>query len=63
MIVETHSDLNVYKDSSLMDKGGKVGPASCCNPKGTVVKNGCKPSAEYDLNEWAASYQIYAVKN
>ncbi|KAI9701984.1 MAG: hypothetical protein M1836_001328 [Candelina mexicana] len=62
MIVETHSDLNVYKDGALMDSG-KTGPASCCNPKGTVVTNGSKPSADYDLNEWVASYQIYAVKN
>ncbi|KAH1272283.1 hypothetical protein KXV81_000862 [Aspergillus fumigatus] len=56
LIVDTKSDLNLYKQSSYL------GQSSCCGPAGS-----CKalPAeyAEMDFNEWVASYQIYAVKD
>ncbi|CAG7938988.1 unnamed protein product [Penicillium nalgiovense] len=65
-IVDTRSDLNVYKSlvQEQMDLGkrsDKSEPAGCCggaqgnNPTEGVL-------LEYDFNEWAGSFQIYAVK-
>ncbi|KAJ5486054.1 hypothetical protein N7530_000354 [Penicillium desertorum] len=64
-IVDTRSDLNVYKDlvQEQMDVGktsDKSEPAGCCG--GAPVKNAEGDLLMYDFNEWAGSFQIYAVK-
>ncbi|KAJ6180600.1 hypothetical protein N7519_011061 [Penicillium mononematosum] len=65
-IVDTRSDLNIYKhlvqeQIDLGKTGDKSEPAGCCG--GAQVKNSAEGDLlEYDFNEWAGSFQIYAVK-
>ncbi|RHZ55561.1 putative ubiE/COQ5 methyltransferase [Aspergillus thermomutatus] len=54
MIVDTKANLNVYKD---MPQGKKPG---CCGMSCSDVPN--SKIQDYDCNEWAGSFQIYAVK-
>ncbi|KAJ5185423.1 hypothetical protein N7491_006710 [Penicillium cf. griseofulvum] len=66
MIVDTDSDINVYKDlvQGQMDLGetsDQLESSSCCG--GTQAKNASGGGLlNYDFNEWAGSFQIYAVK-
>ncbi|KAJ5490011.1 Arsenite methyltransferase [Penicillium expansum] len=66
VIVDTHSDINVYKDlvQGQMDLGetsDQSASAVCCG--GAQGKNPCEGDLlECDFNEWAGSFQIYAVK-
>ncbi|EAW12228.1 putative ubiE/COQ5 methyltransferase [Aspergillus clavatus NRRL 1] len=55
MIVDTKSDLNIYKE---MSQGEKV---ACCSAScsGTQSNNDI---GKYDFNEWTGSFQIFAVK-
>ncbi|KAF8813136.1 NAD(P)-binding protein [Phlegmacium glaucopus] len=59
LLIDTKSDLGVYYQSP--ENGGD--PATtpgCCTPAPPGSKVG-KP--DYDVNDWVASYQIYALKN
>ncbi|KAL2863380.1 putative arsenic methyltransferase Cyt19 [Aspergillus lucknowensis] len=56
LIVDTKADLNMYQQSCYL------GRSSCCGSKGSVGSPG-NEFADVDFNEWAGSYQIYAVKN
>ncbi|PPQ97275.1 hypothetical protein CVT26_006668 [Gymnopilus dilepis] len=52
LFVDTKNDLNVYYQ-------GNQEASKCCSPNAP----GTAPSKpDYDVNEWVASYQIYAVK-
>lgn len=62
LITDTKSDLNVYFEPS---------GSSCCGPKDETENKGCcgAPVTELpkdlkgeDMNEWAGSFKIYAVK-
>ncbi|KAF7158754.1 hypothetical protein CNMCM5623_003918 [Aspergillus felis] len=53
-IVDTKADLNVYKDMQ------QENPACCGMSCPGVQNNDNIP--DYDCNEWAGSFQIYAVK-
>ncbi|PCG88171.1 Arsenite methyltransferase [Penicillium occitanis (nom. inval.)] len=55
LIVDTTSDLNLYKHSSYLAQGG------CCGPTHSL-KESTADFAELDFNEWAGSFQIYAIK-
>ena len=61
LVSDTGTDLNVYKDQS-----SGTGTGCCSKPKKDVRPNDWKPSSEestdIDLNAWAASFQIYALK-
>ncbi|KAJ5494235.1 hypothetical protein N7463_010322 [Penicillium fimorum] len=66
VIVDTHSDINVYKDlvQGQMDLGetsNQLEPTSCCGGKQEKHTSGGN-LLECDFNEWAGSFQIYAVK-
>ncbi|OQE41109.1 hypothetical protein PENCOP_c005G01159 [Penicillium coprophilum] len=66
VIVDTHSDINVYKDlvQEQMDLGetsDQLKPNSCCGRKQERNTTGGE-LLESDFNEWAGSFQIYAVK-
>jgi len=50
LLVDTKNDLSVY-----YEKRG------CCDPPSS--NTGPPPKPTYEINEWVASYQIYAVKN
>ncbi|KAF3030676.1 hypothetical protein E8E15_010354 [Penicillium rubens] len=65
-IVDTRSDLNIYKDlvqeqmglENMSDKSERPG---CCGV--AQVNNAIEGDLlEHDFNEWAGSFQIYAVK-
>ncbi|CAI7580753.1 unnamed protein product [Penicillium discolor] len=66
VIVDTHSDINIYKDlvqgqMDLGDTNDRSGPSGCCG--GARGKDGTEGDLlECDFNEWAGSFQIYAVK-
>ncbi|GES59017.1 hypothetical protein ATETN484_0003023900 [Aspergillus terreus] len=53
-IVDTKSDLNLYKESSYLPQ------SSCCG--GGNGKQTASDIAELDFNEWVGSFQIYAIK-
>ncbi|KAE8405765.1 UbiE/COQ5 family methyltransferase [Aspergillus pseudonomiae] len=54
-IVDTKSDLNLYKESSYL-------PQSSCCGGGLERKGTPSDIAALDFNEWVGSFQIYAVK-
>ncbi|KAL9005925.1 MAG: hypothetical protein Q9188_001339 [Gyalolechia gomerana] len=66
LIVADNSDLNVYKTASEANEVlGCCGPASksassCCGSKDEEKK--VEKQKDIDLNEWAGSFKIYAVK-
>ncbi|KAJ5687805.1 hypothetical protein N7536_010424 [Penicillium majusculum] len=66
LIVDTHSDINIYKDlvqgqMDLGDTNDRSEPSGCCG--GARGKNGTEGDLlECDFNEWAGSFQIYAVR-
>ncbi|CRG89584.1 hypothetical protein PISL3812_06621 [Talaromyces islandicus] len=55
LLVDTEADLNLYKESSYLQQ------STCCTPS-SYSKNTETESASVDYNEWAGSFQIYAVK-
>ncbi|KAI7975928.1 hypothetical protein EIK77_002488 [Talaromyces pinophilus] len=55
LMVDTKSDLNLYKQSSYLAQGG------CCGPANSS-KESTADIAEMDFNEWTGSFQIYAIK-
>ncbi|KAL5338073.1 S-adenosyl-L-methionine-dependent methyltransferase [Aspergillus crustosus] len=57
LIVDTKSDLNLYKQFSYLPQG----QAGCCG-SGAAAKGSVDGCADVNLNEWAGSFQIYAVK-
>ncbi|KAI9801112.1 MAG: hypothetical protein M1833_002980 [Piccolia ochrophora] len=69
VIVNKESDLNVYKEGSLMDDQGRVSsskdeaPAGCCGSscsRDGEVKNGAEgaeSTMEYDINEWVGKFK------
>ncbi|ODM19430.1 hypothetical protein SI65_04414 [Aspergillus cristatus] len=52
LIVDAKSDLNVYKT---------LEPGSCCGSSGCSTSTKVD-SSKIDFNEWAGSFQIYAIK-
>ncbi|KAL1798415.1 hypothetical protein ACET3X_002452 [Alternaria dauci] len=58
VVVEAGGDLNVYKG----EKEDGVEPQSCCGGDGGVTEDMGRELQDVDLNEWAASFKIYAVK-
>ncbi|KAI9373590.1 UbiE/COQ5 family methyltransferase [Aspergillus egyptiacus] len=55
VIVDTKSDLNLYKESSYLPQ------SSCC--AGGCGGESTPAIAELDFNEWVGSFQIYAIKD
>jgi len=65
-VVDTQKDLNAYAQVE--------GQSGCCSPAQTVSAGCCTPATDsvhgglaellckYDVNEFAASVQVYAVK-
>ncbi|KAH8150881.1 uncharacterized protein LAJ45_05063 [Morchella importuna] len=70
MIVDTKKDLNIYKEGIINAAGaGEKKKGSCCKPApkaccGAAPEVAPKAAgiADYDLNEFAGAFQIYAVK-
>uniref|UniRef100_A0A093VBE6 Arsenite methyltransferase n=1 Tax=Talaromyces marneffei PM1 TaxID=1077442 RepID=A0A093VBE6_TALMA len=54
-LVDTKANLNIYKEFSYLQQSTCCAPSSCSEQAKTQ-------SAEIDYNEWAGSFQIYAVK-
>ncbi|KAE8548854.1 hypothetical protein EYB25_009236 [Talaromyces marneffei] len=54
-LVDTKANLNIYKEFSYLQQSTCCAPSSCSEQAKTE-------SAEIDYNEWAGSFQIYAVK-
>jgi len=75
VFVDTGGDINIYNTDLQTDSGtfggcavggGQAKENTCCVPK---AGGGCAQTigtgalaAKHDLNEWVASYQIYALK-
>lgn len=62
-IVDTGKDLNAY--AKVENQSGCCSPAmsSCCGPKSESVHGGLADLlARYDVNEYAASVHVYALK-
>ncbi|KAB8212535.1 S-adenosyl-L-methionine-dependent methyltransferase [Aspergillus parasiticus] len=55
LIVDTKSDLNIYKESSYLPQG------SCCGDS-SGRKEAVRDIAELDFKQWVGSFQIYAIK-
>lgn len=55
LLVDTKSDLNVYKESSYLPQGSCCGSSSGRNETVGDI-------AGLDFNEWVGSFQIYAIK-
>ncbi|KAJ5756195.1 hypothetical protein N7533_005738 [Penicillium manginii] len=55
LIIDTKSDLNLYKQSSYLPQ------SSCCGSGGSS-KETTSDIAELDFNLWVGSFQIYAIK-
>lgn len=53
-IVDAKSDLNLYKECSNLNQN-----TSCCATPASGISSA---NSSLDFNEWAGSYQIYAVK-
>ncbi|KAJ2929996.1 hypothetical protein H1R20_g7127, partial [Candolleomyces eurysporus] len=57
LLVDRKSDLNVYWDSN-----GPAPTTSCCSPASSDVLKQRNLPADFDVNEWVGSYELYAVK-
>ncbi|KAJ5794063.1 Arsenite methyltransferase [Penicillium paradoxum] len=65
VIVDTHSDINIYKDlvqgeMKAEENSSQSKPSCCGGAQGNDAPN--ENLLEHDFNEWAGSFQIYAVK-
>jgi SAM-dependent methyltransferase len=58
-IVPTNSDLNAY---SMVEGQSGCCPPSGCSPSGTIHSQLADLMARYNVNDYAASVQVYAVK-
>ena len=63
LIIDKHSDLNLYKETDLGDKStqqksstGECCSTSCCNPEPTKAERSATAIADYDLNEWVGKW-------
>jgi SAM-dependent methyltransferase len=62
-IVDTRKDLNVY--AKVENQAGCCSPAmasACCPPAESVHDDLAKLARKYDINAYAASVQVYALK-
>ncbi|KAJ7681324.1 S-adenosyl-L-methionine-dependent methyltransferase, partial [Mycena rosella] len=57
MFVDSVADLNIY----LMAADAGPAPAACCGSNSINTETSVE-TADIDLNQWTASYQIYAMK-
>ncbi|KAK9321781.1 S-adenosyl-L-methionine-dependent methyltransferase [Lipomyces orientalis] len=69
LILDTNNDLNLYKvmwEAERADKPGRPSPqlscGSCCGAQ--VGRSQVRPKCrlQLDFNEWAGSFQVYAIK-
>jgi len=58
-IVDTKKDLNAYAQAS---DSGCCGASSCCSTEESLHDTLAKLLARYDVNDYAASVQVYALK-
>ncbi|KAJ7466439.1 S-adenosyl-L-methionine-dependent methyltransferase [Mycena latifolia] len=58
MFVDSLADLNIY----VMAADAGPAPVACCGSNPTNAETSAE-AADIDLNQWAASYQIYAMKS
>lgn len=65
-VVDTKKDLNAYTKveglSGCCSPAAEPSAAGCCQPETTVHEGLAAILARYDVNEFAASVQVYAVK-
>jgi 2-polyprenyl-3-methyl-5-hydroxy-6-metoxy-1,4-benzoquinol methylase len=72
-IIDTHKDLNAYAQAADVGCcGAPAGGTSCCGTPGSVPAEGCGGGkfheslagllGRYNVNDFAASVQVYAVK-
>ncbi|KAK9350328.1 S-adenosyl-L-methionine-dependent methyltransferase [Lipomyces doorenjongii] len=60
-ILNTNSDLNLYKELWQAEKNdSEVSSASCCGSHPGQLQGRAK--SMFDFNEWAGSFQVYAIK-
>ncbi|KAK9342449.1 S-adenosyl-L-methionine-dependent methyltransferase [Lipomyces starkeyi] len=61
-ILNTNSDLNLYKELCQADKNNSEVPSSpsCCGSHTGELQGLAK--SMFDFNEWAGSFQVYAIK-
>ncbi|KAK9482806.1 S-adenosyl-L-methionine-dependent methyltransferase [Lipomyces starkeyi] len=60
-ILNTNSDLNLYKELSQAEKNdSEVSSPSCCGSHTGELQGRAKSMV--DFNEWAGSFQVYAIK-
>ncbi|KAF5316606.1 hypothetical protein D9619_006263 [Psilocybe cf. subviscida] len=69
VFVDTKNDLNIYYAAPGQPSATTpAGASSCCSPAPTAAQTKPGNSAqipvkpEYEVNDWVASYQIYAIK-
>ncbi|KAF8462906.1 S-adenosyl-L-methionine-dependent methyltransferase [Kalaharituber pfeilii] len=59
IILNTNRDLNVYQEAFL---SAESAPASCCPSSPAQSRERKSKALDYDFNEWAGAYHIYAIK-
>ncbi|KAK9387251.1 S-adenosyl-L-methionine-dependent methyltransferase [Lipomyces mesembrius] len=60
-ILNSNSDLNIYKELRQAEKNdSEVSSASCCGSLTGELQGRAK--SMFDFNEWAGSFQVYAIK-
>ncbi|KAK9491040.1 S-adenosyl-L-methionine-dependent methyltransferase [Lipomyces doorenjongii] len=60
-ILNTNSDLNLYKELWRAEKNdSEVSSASCCGSHTEQLQG--RANSMFDFNEWAGSFQVYAIK-
>ncbi|RXW22796.1 hypothetical protein EST38_g3041, partial [Candolleomyces aberdarensis] len=57
LLVDRRSDLTICWDSN-----GSAPTTSCCSPASSDILKQRNLPADFDVNEWVGSYEIYAVK-
>lgn len=58
-VIDTKKDLNAYARAA---DAGCCGPSSCCSAEEPLHDSLANLLARYDVNEYAASVQVYALK-
>ncbi|KAJ7437749.1 NAD(P)-binding protein [Mycena latifolia] len=58
LFVDSRADLNIYLTAAALESK----TLSCCNAASTTPATSAADTGDLDLNQWAASYQIYARK-
>lgn len=59
-IIDSHADLNVY--GNVEDQAGCCPPGGSCGPTSELHQHLLELMQQYDINEFAASVKVYAVK-